>query len=97
MNLPYLYIGISIIVIGFLVKIFPYLIAGYNAMTKEQKENTDIKGFSTLMRNSFIVIGVAIILFCSLLSWTWSFSLILFGGIIFLLIKAQKYNHTKKG
>ncbi len=37
------------------------LIAGYNTMSPEEKKNVDIVGFSTLMRNSFVIMGVLII------------------------------------
>ncbi len=88
----YLYYGIGIIVLGFLLKRVPILIAGYNTMTKEQKKNVDIKGFSTFLRNVFIVMGLSVIIFCFLLSWNWAFGIILFGGVIYLLIGGQKYS-----
>lgn len=92
MNFTYLYYGLGIIALGFLLKIFPILIAGYNTMTKEQKENVDIKGFSSLMRNVFIIMGLSVIIFCFLLSWSWAFGIIILGGVIHLLISGQKYN-----
>ena len=96
MNFTYLYFGLGIIALGFLLKIFPILIAGYNTMTKEQKQNVDIKGFSSFLRNVLIVMGLGVIIFCFLLSWNWAFGFILFGGVIFLLVKGQKYNLGKK-
>lgn len=96
MDSAYLYIGLSIIALGFFVKAFPNLIAGYNTMTKEQKEQVNIQGLSTLMRNVFIGIGVSVIIFCFLLTWTWTFFFILFGGLIFLLIRGRKYDIRKK-
>lgn len=92
MNFNYLYYGLGIIALGFLLKKFPILIAGYNTMTKEQKESVDIKGFSTFLRNVFIVMGLSVIIFCFLLSWNWAFGIIILGGIIYLLIGGQKYN-----
>ena len=92
MDFTYLFYGIGIIALGFLLKIFPILIAGYNTMTKEQKQNVDIKGFSSLMRNVFIVMGLSVIIFCFLLSLNWAFGIIILGGIIYLLIGGQKYN-----
>lgn len=96
MDSAYLYIGLFIIALGFLLKVFPILIAGYNTMTKEQKEQVDIQGFSTLMRNTFIVMGLSVVIFCFLLSWNWAFGFIIFGGVIFLLIKGHKYNLRKQ-
>ncbi len=92
MNFNYLYYGLGIIALGFLLKIFPILIAGYNTMTKEQKQNVDIKGFSSFLRNVLIVMGLGVIIFCFLLSWNWAFGIIILGGIIYLLIGGQKYN-----
>jgi hypothetical protein len=43
--------GIIPIVIGFLVKAAPNLIADYNTMTKEQKKKVDIDGLSSLLNN----------------------------------------------
>ena len=96
MNVAYLFIGLSIIGIGFLTKAFPSLIAGYNTMTKQQKEQVDIKGFSTFMCNIFIGIGCGVIIFCFLFAWTWMFFFILFGGFIFLLIRGRKYDFRKR-
>ncbi|MGB0805378.1 MAG: DUF3784 domain-containing protein [Salibacteraceae bacterium] len=50
------------IVLGFLVKAFPMLLAGYNTMSKEQKKNVDIENLSSFARNCFIVLGVIIML-----------------------------------
>jgi len=96
MDFTYLFYGLGIIALGFLLKIFPILIAGYNTMTKEQKQNVDIKGFSSFLRNVFIVMGLSVIIFCFLLSWNWAFGIIILGGIIYLLIGGQKYNLRKK-
>lgn len=92
MDFTYLFYGLGIIALGFLLKIFPILIAGYNTMTKEQKQNVDIKGFSSFLRNVLIVMGLGVIIFCFLLSWNWAFGIIILGGIIYLLIGGQKYN-----
>lgn len=96
MNFNYLYYGLGIIALGFLLKIFPILIAGYNTMTKEQKQNVDIKGFSSLLRNVFIIMGLSVIIFCFLLLWSWAFGIIIFGGVIYLLIRGQKYSLKKR-
>ena len=61
MGILNLIFGLFMIGMGFLVKSFPNLIAGYNTMPKNKKENVDIVGLSTYMRNSFIIIGLTII------------------------------------
>lgn len=48
--------------IGFLVKLSPNMLAGYNRMSEEKKKNVDIDGLSTYMRNGFVAIGLAIII-----------------------------------
>ena len=60
--MDYVSIGIGLLLIGsgFLVKKYPSLIAGYNTMSEEQQKNVDIEGLSTLMRNSFIFMGLLV-------------------------------------
>ena len=57
-------IGISIIfiILGILIKYgkMYFLIAGYNTMTKAEKEKVDIKGIATVFRNAMF--GMAIIM-----------------------------------
>ena len=55
-------VGFSFIALGFLVKRFPILIAGYNTMPAEEKAKVDVKGLSSHMRNSLIVIGLLMVL-----------------------------------
>lgn len=95
--------AITLILLGFLVKTAPNLIAGYNTMQKEKKRNVDIKGLSSLIRNIFISIGVLMITVYYFLIWLefdfiaeLSFIFILIIGVIIILIKAQKYDHNKK-
>ena len=61
MDILNIIVGLFMIGIGFLVKSSPSLIAGYNTMSEEKKKNVDIVGLSTYMRNSFIIIGLSII------------------------------------
>ncbi|AFL82764.1 hypothetical protein Belba_0093 [Belliella baltica DSM 15883] len=49
-----IYTGLFLIGLGFLVKAFPNLIAGYNTMSQKQKENVDIEGLATFMRNALL-------------------------------------------
>ena len=61
MEIIHLMAGLSLIAIGFLVKAFPVLIAGYNTIPKDKKKNVDVKGLSTLICNVLIIIGLTII------------------------------------
>jgi len=61
MEILHLMAGLSLIGIGFLVKAFPVLIAGYNTIPKDKKKNVDVKGLSTLICNVLIIIGLTII------------------------------------
>jgi hypothetical protein len=97
-----LIIGLFLIGIGFLVKAFPDLIAGYNTMPKEQKENVDIKGLSSFMRNCFIAMGLTIIVGSYFFNWiglsTISNSIVLISvlsGVTILLIKSRKFNKNE--
>lgn len=90
--------GAFLIVLGFLVKKFPDLIAGYNTMSAEQKEKVDIDGLSTMMRNSFIVIGILLAISDPVLSLiglkqhaTMALPLIILSGTFFILIRAQTF------
>ena len=57
-------IGIALlfIILGLLIKYgkMYFLIAGYNTMSKEEKEKIDIKGIATLFRN--VLFGMALII-----------------------------------
>ncbi len=104
MKTSYLIYGFALIILGLLINAFPVLIAGYNAMTKEQKRNVDIKGLSTNMRNTFIVMGLAIIGSYFLLDYWLGLEkaaeivalVIFWGGLISLFITGRRYDHRKK-
>jgi len=57
-----LIIGILIIIAGLLVKPYPNLIAGYNNLTKKEKEKVEIKKLSTMLRNTLICLGILVII-----------------------------------
>ena len=94
--------GLGFAGIGFLCKSQPDLIAGYNTMSKDEKQNIDIAGLSTYMRNCLIKIGGLIILSTIIFKiinlesfgMVFIFSIILVGVGI-LLVKTQKYDHRK--
>lgn len=90
--------GALLIGLGFIVKKYPELIAGYNTMPKEQKERFNIKGYSMLMKKSFIIVGVLIVLFggvCNIASWSNGFLLTtlipILALVLYLNVKAQSY------
>lgn len=90
-----------LVLIGLLVLKFPKLIAGYNTMTPEQQKKVDIKRLKTFMCRTFCVMGIAILLVSLLLQPFTSDMiislvsvLILVPGTIYMIIKAQRYDHN---
>ena len=90
-----------LVLIGLLVLKFPKLIAGYNTMTPEQQKKVDIKRLKTFMCRAFYVMGIAILLVSLLLQPFTSDMiislvsvLILVPGTIYMIIKAQRYDHN---
>lgn len=61
MNFEGIIVGLVFIILGFLVKAFPNLLAGYNTMTKEQKVNVDVQGLTSWARKCLVGIGVVLI------------------------------------
>lgn len=55
-----LIVGGFLILMGFLVKKFPDMIAGYNTMSEEQKKNVNVEGLSSMMRNAMVLMGLLI-------------------------------------
>jgi hypothetical protein len=102
MDFTGIFAGILMIGTGFLVKSFPNLISGYNTMTNAQKENVDIEGLSTNMRNGFIAMGLIIILGYYVFLWmgfilianNWIPAVILVG-VIYMGIRAQRFDQNK--
>ena len=64
-----LIIGILILIAGLLVKPFPNLIAGYNMLTKRDKEKIDIKRYSAFMGNTLVGLGIVVILIGIFMKW----------------------------
>jgi len=99
----HLVIGGFLILIGALVKGNPMLIAGYNTMPEAKRKNVDIEGLSTMMRNYLMGMGVLLIaggfLFAfagwKLVADIWPIFTVL-GGVLFMVVKARKYDHNKK-
>lgn len=103
MDTATLLIGLAVIVVGFLVKRFPGLIAGYNTMPKEMKEKVDIEGMSTFMRNGLIIIGATIIVGYHLFALTGMTTMAelmklipLMAGVVIMVTGAQRYDHNER-
>lgn len=99
-------IAILFIVLGALIKYgkMYFLIAGYNTMPKEKKENYDIEGIATLFRN--VMFGMALIIIVGVLIAKWlenldiefyALLLAMIIGISYLLFKSnsKKYKINK--
>ena len=91
-------LGIFFVVLGFLVRKYPNLIAGYNTMSEAQKKTVDIDGLSTFMRN--VLIGMGILIAISNLILTplglqdyvgTAFTFIVLAGTLYLFINAQTF------
>lgn len=102
MDIINLITGLIIIGMGFLVKSFPNLIAGYNTMPKDKKKNIDIEGLSTFMRNSLIIIGLSIIIGHYLFKWIGFTAIansmiliVILIGVTIMVINAQRFDHNK--
>ena len=102
MDILNIIVGLFIIGIGFLVKSYPSLIAGYNTMSEDKKKNVDIVGLSTYMRNSLIIIGLSIIAGFYLFKWIGftviADSMILIAtliGVLIMVINAQRFDKNK--
>jgi len=103
MDIINLFTGVFMIALGFLVKIFPNLIAGYNTMSAKDKANVDIEGLSTYMRKGLILIGVSIIVGYFFFKWIGLdtiaqavMPIVTLIGAITIVIKVQKFNHNKR-
>ena len=91
--------GTILIVCGFLVKWNPDLIAGYNTMSKTEKEKVDIESLSTMMKKYLVVIGALVILSGSMISLfeiKEHYGVLIMGivvilGVIIMIISGQKY------
>lgn len=96
--------GLSLILLGFLVKRFPDLIAGYNTMSVEQKAKVDIVGLSSHMRNSMIVMGLSLIVFSRLyqvfdlpINRVIGVMAIILLGTLYMVIRAQSFTNKVEG
>lgn len=104
METSYVFLGIFFIVLGIVVKHFKlyFLIAGYNTMSPEEKKKVNIEKVATLMRNVFLFMGLSIILLEFASNYfenseisSYLFFPIVFGSVIFLLIKSNSSEYKK--
>lgn len=103
MEYAILFTGLFLIGLGFLVKRYPILIAGYNTMSAKEKEKVDVKGLLAFMCRSLVAMGLSLIgayYFCVWMEW-WTVAswVTVFVPLLFLpyvLVKAQKYDHNRK-
>ncbi|MEQ9288593.1 MAG: DUF3784 domain-containing protein [Cyclobacteriaceae bacterium] len=94
-------LGGFFIVLGFLVKKYPDLIAGYNTMPEEQKKNVDIDGLSSMMRVGLVAMGLLIALgkpMFNLIGWQVSWPVLMMSTILsiafLLVILAPRYDRN---
>lgn len=92
--------ALILIGLGVLVKRFPILIAGYNTMSKEEKQHVDIRGLSSFMCYSLVGMGaVPLFLYYACLGVghaDWA-SYCFFLPVLylpFLIIKANRFDHN---
>ena len=102
MGLIHLITGLIFIGLGFLIRAFPGMIAGYNTMPADKKKNVDIEGLSRYVRNVMILMGLGTIVFYLVflwLGWTYMANMVIFMvvlvGSMVLFLTSQKYDHNK--
>lgn len=103
MNYSMLFISLFLVALGFLLRRYPILIAGYNTMSAKEKENVDIKGLSAFMCRCLVAMGVSLsgsYYFCVWMQWwmmvEWVPAVVPLFFIVYMLVKAQKYDHNRK-
>ncbi len=94
-------LGLFFIGLGYVIKMNPDLIAGYNTMPEQKKKNVDIAGLSSFMKKGMIVIGATLVVSYTLLLMTGYrhfFTLILLpvilGGVGYIVLKSQKFDRN---
>lgn len=95
--------GLSIIGIGFFIKKYPNMIAGYNTMSAQKKKNVDIQSVAATYKKGMIIIGIITMVCPSLVLLLKLPELVpiallapLFVGILILTMLVQKYDQNKQ-
>lgn len=92
-------IGLLMGLMGIIIHRFKLynLIAGYNTMPKEDREKVDIKGVAKLMRNMFVLMGLAIGVLTYLKLEKYIVVAIVSGAILTaILANSGRYNTSRK-
>ena len=102
MGTVHLIMGLLFIGLGFLVKAYPGLIAGYNTLSPEKKKNVDIDGLSRYIRNGLIIMGMVIMAGYLLFRWAgWPtlanmvILIVTLVGSAILMMTANRFNHNR--
>ena len=103
MGTVHLIMGLLFIGLGFLVKAYPGLIAGYNTLSPEKKKNVDIDGLSRYIRNGLIIMGMVIMAGYLLFRWAgWPtlanmvILIVTLVGSSILMMTANRFNHNRE-
>ena len=102
MGTVHLIMGLLFIGLGFLVKAYPGLIAGYNTLSPEKKKNVDIDGLSRYIRNGLIIMGMVVMAGYLLFRWAgWTLManmvilIVTLVGSAILMMTANRFNHNR--
>lgn len=104
MDQSYLYLGIFLTLLGIVIKHFKlyFLIAGYNTMSKKEKEKVKIEKVAILFRNVLIFIGLSLVIMSLATLYidnpeitNYLFFAIILGSVIFLLVKSNSSKYKK--
>ena len=97
-------VAILFIALGVLIKYgkMYFLIAGYNTMSKKEKEKYNIEGIATVFRNGMFGMSLIIISGCLIAKFTENPNIQNYGfwtsmilGILYLLIKSNSKKYKK--
>ena len=102
MGTVHLIMGLLFIGLGFLVKAYPGLIAGYNTLSPEKKKNVDIDGLSRYIRNGLIIMDMVVMAGYLLFRWAgWTLManmvilIVTLVGSAILMMTANRFNHNR--
>lgn len=102
MDIMYI-ISIIFFLLGLAMKVFKwdFLIAGYNTMSKEKKENVDKEGLCKATGNFLMIVALLLLINAVTGSYGYRFislisMLLIFPLTIVFIVAAQKYDHNEK-